>query len=578
MPIDRSRSPARLVVAVLLLLTGGLFETVAQGQTADDRSAALATRGAELMERFTEHRSAIEELKQQVAATEGEEQEILKRRLAEHQLEMLEVVGDQVKNALEQEEAGLDTTALRGKLDPEMLGLAQRASAMADAQREVLRDLRKQAADLSAEDQETFEFRFTRESDWLDRIHRACVDHLERMDSLKLDTDDFRAWLVQSLTQGADSLAGALELAAENTATTRARLADVPEDTTLQARLRMADARRDGAAKSLSETIALMRRIDLPTTRYQQVLIQATGDITTDVLDTNVALGLAGQWLVSLKEWALERGPELLFRAIVFGLVLLVFWLLARLVRKLVRRSVESSKLSLSKLLQTMIISFSGKAVLVLGLLLALSQVGVSLGPLLAGLGIAGFIIGFALQDTLSNFAAGMMILLYRPYDVGDLIEAAGGVFGKVSKMNLVSTTVLTLDHQTLVVPNSKIWGDVIKNVTAQRVRRVDLVFGISYEDDIPKTEKVLNEILQHHPKVLDDPEPIVRLHNLGDSSVDFVVRPWVATDDYWEVYWDVTREVKMRFDRENISIPFPQRDVHLYEETKASRKVAEAS
>ncbi len=162
------------------------------------------------------------------------------------------------------------------------------------------------------------------------------------------------------------------------------------------------------------------------------------------------------------------------------------------------------------------------------------------------------------------------MILLYRPYDVGDLIES-GAVFGTVEKMSLVSTTVLTIDHQTLIVPNSKIWGDVIKNVTAQDLRRVDMVFGISYTDDIAHAEKVLTSICEAHPEVLGDPEPTIRLHELGDSSVNFVVRPWVKTEDYWEVYWDITREVKVRFDQEGVSIPFPQRDVHVHQVPNSS-------
>jgi small conductance mechanosensitive channel len=136
-----------------------------------------------------------------------------------------------------------------------------------------------------------------------------------------------------------------------------------------------------------------------------------------------------------------------------------------------------------------------------------------------------------------------------------------------VSQMNLVSTTILTIDNQTLIVPNGKIWGDVITNVTAQRIRRVDLVFGIGYADDIPKAEKVLAAILEAHPQVLADPEYVVKVHELGDSSVNLIARPWVVTDDYWDVHWDVTREVKMAFDREGISIPFPQRDVHFYNE-----------
>jgi small conductance mechanosensitive channel len=157
-----------------------------------------------------------------------------------------------------------------------------------------------------------------------------------------------------------------------------------------------------------------------------------------------------------------------------------------------------------------------------------------------------------------------MLILVYRPFDVGDVIEA-GGVTGKVDMMNLVSTMVLTFDNQLLVVPNKQIWSGVIRNVTHKDKRRVDMTFGIGYSDDIPKAEKVLMEIVTSHEKVLKDPEPVVRLHTLGDSSMDFIVRPWAKTQEYWDVYWDVTREVKRRFDEEGISIPFPQRDVHIY-------------
>ncbi len=131
--------------------------------------------------------------------------------------------------------------------------------------------------------------------------------------------------------------------------------------------------------------------------------------------------------------------------------------------------------------------------------------------------------------------------------------------------MSLVNTTVLTIDNQTLVLPNSKIWGDVIKNVTAQSQRRVDMVFGIGYSDDVEKAGEVLEEIVRSHSKVLDEPAPVVRLHTLNESSVDFIVRPWARTDDYWDVYWDITRAVKIRFDKEGISIPFPQRDIHVY-------------
>ncbi len=209
-----------------------------------------------------------------------------------------------------------------------------------------------------------------------------------------------------------------------------------------------------------------------------------------------------------------------------------------------------------------MIIATVKNLVIFLGILIALSQLGISLGPLLTGLGIAGFIVGFALQDTLSNFASGMMILLYRPFDVGDFVTA-GGVTGKVGHMSLVNTTFKTIDNQVLIVPNNLIWQSVITNVTAQRLRRVDLTFGVAYNDDVEKVERILAEIVAEHELVLDEPEPMIRLHELADSSVNFVCRPWVKTDDYWDVYWDVLRTVKLRFDAEGITIPFPQREIH---------------
>jgi small conductance mechanosensitive channel len=198
------------------------------------------------------------------------------------------------------------------------------------------------------------------------------------------------------------------------------------------------------------------------------------------------------------------------------------------------------------------------------GFVVALSMLGINVGPLLAAIGAAGFIIGFALQGTLSNFASGIMILIYRPYDVGDIIEV-GGASGTVDAMTIVSTTLMTLDNQKIVVPNNMIWGDKITNFTGSEKRRVDMVFGIGYGDDIAKAQKILEEILVNHAAVLKDPEPVVKVHELADSSVNFVVRPWVETENYWDVYWDITRTVKERFDAEGVSIPFPQRDVHLH-------------
>ena len=319
---------------------------------------------------------------------------------------------------------------------------------------------------------------------------------------------------------------------------------------------------------SLSIDIELLDALGQNTALLKKTLFSISGDITQDVLNIDVASSLIEQWLNTAKDQAINHGPTLVFKLFIFSLILFVAGLAGKLVKKIVSNTVSNSKLNFSKLLQDFFTSLSGKAVFTIGVLIALSQLGIELGPLLAGFGIAGVIIGFALQDTLSNFASGMMILIYRPYDVGDLINAAG-VSGRVSHMSLVSTTIKTLDNQRLIIPNNKIWGDTINNITAEHQRRVDMTFGIGYGDSIEQAEAVLKSIVEAHPKVQKVPAPLIKLHVLGESSVDFIVRPWAKPEDYWDVYWDITREVKMRFDAEGISIPFPQRDVHIYQTSK---------
>jgi len=183
----------------------------------------------------------------------------------------------------------------------------------------------------------------------------------------------------------------------------------------------------------------------------------------------------------------------------------------------------------------------------------------------LALIGAAGLVVGLALQGTLSNFASGMLILIYRPFDEGDIIEI-DGVNGTVHSMTLLSTSIRTFDNQHLVVPNNNIWGTTIVNVTGSRTRRVDLVFGIGYGDDMAQAEKIMLEVVTRHELVLEQPAPVVKVNELADSSVNFVCRPWVKTENYLDVYWDITRQVKEEFDKQGVSIPFPQRDVHVHQ------------
>jgi small conductance mechanosensitive channel len=323
---------------------------------------------------------------------------------------------------------------------------------------------------------------------------------------------------------------------------------------------------RDFHLDALKSLVELLNRLEFDTSVYRATILRSSNVISAGLFDRVAVAQILDEVWVELRDALVENAPDLVIQLMIFLLILIAFRALSRAVRRLVEAALDRSASDMSTLLHDVLISLSGGTVMLFGILVALSQVGISLGPMLAGLGVAGFIVGFALQDTLGNFASGGMILIYRPYDVDDYVEVAGAA-GLVKKMTLVSTTILTIDNQTLVIPNSKIWGDVIKNVTHQRVRRVDMEFGIGYGDDIEKAERVLRDVVEQHEKTLPKPEPIIVVNSLGDSSVNFAVRPWVKTEDYWSVYWDITREVKLRFDREGISIPFPQRDVHFYNE-----------
>ena len=196
----------------------------------------------------------------------------------------------------------------------------------------------------------------------------------------------------------------------------------------------------------------------------------------------------------------------------------------------------------------------------------ALGQLGIQTTSFVAILGAAGLAIGLSLQGSLSNFASGVMIIAFRPFKVGDFVEA-GGVAGVVEGIQIFSTQMRTGDNKAIIVPNSNITGGNITNYSAKDTRRVDMVFGIGYDDDIKKAKGILMELIEADDRILKDPEPMVAVSELADSSVNFVVRPWVKTDDFWGVKFDYTEAVKLRFDKEGISIPYPQQDVHVHTE-----------
>ncbi len=398
------------------------------------------------------------------------------------------------------------------------------------------------------------------------QYYGALIGYFENRETLGLPVDSLRDRLKMPLYIHAEQLAGQIEFSQATRRGLKAQLKIDPSNTDLNEAMTDLEIQHRFYSDRLKLTIQLLDKLGVDSEEYKTVMVQSAGGFTVDLLDSNVLRRVLSEWVTTARVALVEGFPGAAFKIAIFLLIIFFFRYLSRLTRGLVEKSFENSSLDLSTLLKDLMVSGSGGSVMVLGIFIALSQVGISLGPMLAGLGVAGFVIGFALQDTLGNFAAGAMILIYRPYDVDDFIEVASAS-GLVKKMNLVSTTITTFDNQTLIIPNSKIWGDVIKNVTAQKVRRVDLEFGIGYSDDIEHAERVLADIVASHELVLKKPATTIKLHSLGDSSVNFIVRPWTKTENYWDLYWDLTREVKLRFDREGISIPFPQRDIHVYSE-----------
>ena len=257
-------------------------------------------------------------------------------------------------------------------------------------------------------------------------------------------------------------------------------------------------------------------------------------------------------------DWAFDPEGGIQF-AIQVGIVVGAFLgllIVSRIVRRIARRLFGRIP-NLSKLLQAFLAMVVYWLTIAIGLMIVLSALGVNVTPLFALVGGASFIAAFAFQDTLGNLAAGLMIMINHPFDEGDYVTVAG-VGGTVKSVSVVSTTVLTPDNQVIVIPNSKVWGDVITNVTASETRRVDFVFGISYDDSIEEAQRILEDVVHAHPLILADPAPVIRVNALGASSVDFICRPWVKSDDYWTVYWDLTRQVKEAFDKGGISIPYP--------------------
>ncbi|MBD3821375.1 MAG: mechanosensitive ion channel [Thiotrichales bacterium] len=255
-------------------------------------------------------------------------------------------------------------------------------------------------------------------------------------------------------------------------------------------------------------------------------------------------------------------GSNILFAILIF----FIGKSIANILIKLLKKGLQ--KASVDPMLSNFVVSVSKTLLLLLIIIAALSQLGVNTASLIALIGAAGLAIGLALQNSLQNFAAGVLLLVFKHFKVGDVVEI-GGKIGTVEAVGIFSTTLQTGDNKTLIMPNGAIYSGSITNFSTKPTRRVDMTFGIGYDDDIKKAKSILEQLVQEDERILKDPQPTIALSELGDSSINFIVRPWVNAADYWTVLWDMNEKVKLAFDDAGISIPYPQMDVHLHTETK---------
>lgn len=260
-----------------------------------------------------------------------------------------------------------------------------------------------------------------------------------------------------------------------------------------------------------------------------------------------------------LYDFGLSYGPQIIGAIAILVLGRIGVGIFTSIVGRLMKKG------KVDPTLTKFVTSISKIALMTFVIISALGALGVQTASFIAIIGAAGLAVGFALQGSLSNFASGVMLIIFRPFKSGDYVEA-GGTSGSVESIQIFNTTLKTPDNKVVIVPNSQITSAKIVNYSAMDKRRIDFVFGIGYDDNIKKAKDILEKIISEDDRILKDPASVVAVLELGDSSVNFAVRPWVNTADYWAVYFDITEKVKLTFDENNISIPYPQRDVHIHQ------------
>jgi small conductance mechanosensitive channel len=428
-----------------------------------------------------------------------------------------------------------------------------------------INDLRSMRSSTPPEDLDDLEDRIDDARGGLDRVLAGEAKILTMADSVGLATEEQWRSLDRILQERAETMIGRIQIAVSErdkleSKVRTAERARAPESEigTDRVRLQYATRRVAGIAQSLESTIDLLGKRGFDTAEYRKFVIQTTGEVTEDVLDPRVLIGLVRDFIKDAWQWIKDNAPTFGVRVLIVLAFVVSFRLGFRLGWWLLRLL---GLARLTRLMADLVSRLLNPIGTIVGLFAGLWFLGVNPTTLLAGVGVLGVIIGLALQDSLSNLAAGLFILFTRPYDVDDIIES-GGVQGTVRAMGLANTTIRTFDGRRLLIPNRKIWGEVIENRSAESLRRVDITVRVAYTEDLDRAIAIVRDLLAANERVLKRPEPEIFVSDLADSWIEIAVRPWVPNKDWWPLLTELPRLVRLRFAEEGIEIPYPRRDI----------------
>jgi small conductance mechanosensitive channel len=550
------------ITGVALALALELAATVAAAEPsppqAPDSTQSAAARVKELLAPILVARQARDSLSALADTATGERSALLEERVWQRQVE---VMADIQSATSQLDQHGGDMSVVTRVVEQEVRSGWPRYVRQLDRRERLLQALLDKRDAATGTQRLAIESEIAEQSERTVQLFWDLATALLQIERLGVDIGEQRSYVIERVLAASEQANARLLVFGRERAAVASRAQRHPDDLAAQTDLDAIDAGFTSTARALEAEIAILEQLRWNPTELKVALILRTGKLTAAILEPRVIGGLLTYWRKQVMENLTAHGAHWLFQGLAIALTLLGFRVLASVARNVMRRGIAN--LGISQLVKDTAVAWVSRLVMLGWVVVVLRQLGFEPRYMLAGLGIAGFVLGFALQDTLANFAAGAMILAYHPYDIGDAIQTAGAE-GIVRKMSLVSTTILTFDNQTLVVPNKKMWGDVIRNITAQDKRRVDLIFSADYESDVASVEALLKEIVDANGRVLKEPAPLIKLHELADSSVNYAVRVWALQADYWDVYWDVTRAVKLRFDEAGIKVPYPQLELHM--------------